>query len=111
MRTKCVLILSLCIIAATVNAQTRKMIDLTYSFSSETIYWPNTGGFVLNKDADRMTEKGYFYASNSYSAGEHGGTHFDAPRHFAQAMPTVEQIPLERLFAPAFVIDVQDKAQ
>ncbi len=103
-------LLILCSAAPDANAQSRRLIDLTYSFSSDSIYWPNANGFVLKKDADGITEKGYFYASNSYSAGEHGGTHFDAPRHFAQGMPTVEQIPLERLFAPAVVIDVQDQA-
>ncbi len=93
-----------------VQAQDGKMIDLTYSFSANSIYWPNAEGFVLKKDFHGITEKGYFYASNSYAAGEHGGTHFDAPRHFAQGMPTVEQIPLERLFAPAIVIDVREQA-
>ena len=29
-----------------------------------------------------INEKGYFYASFSYAAEEHGGTHFDAPLHF-----------------------------
>jgi kynurenine formamidase len=110
MRAKCVLILILCGAAVTARAQSRKLIDLTYSFSSESIYWPNADGFVLRKDADGITAKGYYYASNSYAAGEHGGTHFDAPRHFAQGMPGVDQVPLERLFAPAVVIDVQDRA-
>lgn len=110
MRPKCVLILILCGVAATATAQGRKLIDLTYSFSSESIYWPNADGFVLKQDAHGITNKGYFYAANSYAAGEHGGTHFDAPLHFAQGMPGVDQIPLERLFAPAVVIDVQDRA-
>ncbi len=110
MRTKCGLILVFCCLVATANSQGRKLIDLTYSFSSETIYWPNAPGFELKKDAYGVNEKGYFYASNSYSAGEHGGTHFDAPLHFAQGGLPVDRIPLERLFAPAVVIDVQDRA-
>ncbi len=65
---------------------------------------------MLKKDAYGITKKGYFYAANSYSAGEHGGTHFDAPLHFAHGMPTVDQIPLERLFGPGIVIDVQTQA-
>jgi len=110
MRTKYVLIAILSILVATANAQSRRLIDLTYPFSAETIYWPNANGFELKKDADGITEKGYFYASNSYAAGEHGGTHFDAPLHFARGMPGVDQIPLERLFAPGVVIDVRDQA-
>jgi kynurenine formamidase len=37
---------------------------------------------------------------------EHGGTHIDAPIHFAQGHQTVDQIPLKRLIAPAVIIDV-----
>jgi kynurenine formamidase len=110
MRTRSVLILIFCGVAATLNAQNRKLIDLTYAFSSDSIYWPNADGFRLRKDADGITAKGYYYAANSYSAGEHGGTHFDAPRHFAQGKAAVDQIPVERLWASAIVIDVQGSA-
>ena len=102
------LILLLCVAAA--GAQGRRLIDLTYAFSSDTICWPNADGFQLRKDADGITEKGYYYGANSYAAGEHGGTHFDAPLHFAKGMPAVDQIPLERLWAPAVVVDVQESA-
>jgi kynurenine formamidase len=37
---------------------------------------------------------------------EHGGTHLDAPLHFAAAGMATDQIPLERLMAQAIVIDV-----
>ena len=98
--------------AATLAAQTagRKLIDLTYSFSSETIYWPNAEGFKLRVDADGINEKGYFYSSETYSGGEHGGTHFDAPRHFAQGGAPVDQIPVDRLIAPGIVVDVRENA-
>jgi kynurenine formamidase len=110
MRVKGALFLIICSIFGTMHAQNRKLIDLTYSFSSETIYWPNANGFALKKEFEGMTGKGYFYTANSYSAGEHGGTHMDAPLHFAKGMPAVDQIPLERLFAQAVMIDVQDRA-
>jgi kynurenine formamidase len=108
MRIRGALFLILCVFGST-HAQSRKLIDLTYPFSSETVYWPNAEGFVLNKDFEGTAGKGYFYASNSYSAGEHGGTHMDAPVHFAKGMAAVDEIPLERLFAPAVMIDVQDR--
>jgi len=110
MSKKGVLILFVLSMAVAADAQPKRLIDLTYSFSSETIYWPNATGFVAKKDFEGITERGYFYASNSYAAGEHGGTHLDAPLHFAKGMPGVDQIPVERLFAPAVVIDVQDRA-
>ena len=110
MRAKSVVILILFGAAASAFAQGRKLVDLTHPFSADTIYWPNADGFLLKKDAEGMTAKGYYYAANSYAAGEHGGTHLDAPLHFAKGMPSVELIPLERLFAPAVVVDVQDRA-
>ena len=37
-----------------------------------------------------------------FSAPEHGGTHIDAPRHFAANSNTLDQIPLEQLWATRF---------
>jgi len=85
-------------------------IDLSYEFSSETIYWPTAEQFQLDVVAAGMTEKGYYYAANNYGAAEHGGTHIDAPIHFAQTGRTVDQIPLKQLIGPAAVIDVSAKA-
>jgi kynurenine formamidase len=65
---------------------------------------------VLKQDSYGMTEGGYFYSSNSFAAPEHGGTHLDAPIHFAEGRRTVDQIPLGQLIAPAVVIDVRAKA-
>ena len=40
--------------------------------------------FRLEKVADGMTPGGYYYAANNFFTSEHGGTHIDAPIHFAQ---------------------------
>ena len=37
---------------------------------------------------------------------EHLGTHIDAPNRFETNQPSVDQIPVEHLFAPGVVIDV-----
>ena len=57
-----------------------------------------------------MTEKGYYYSAKKFSAPEHGGTHMDAPIHFAKNGKTVDQIPLYQLFGQAIVIDVSKEA-
>jgi len=88
----------------------RKLIDLTYSFSSETIYWPTADGFQLKTDSEGMTEKGYYYSAYSFSAAEHGGTHMDAPVHFAKGMPSIDQIPLDRVIGPGVLVDVEKLA-
>jgi kynurenine formamidase len=87
------------------------VVDLTHSFDARTLYWPNSpGGFELKQLAHGMTPGGYFYSSNSFTAPEHGGTHLDAPIHFAEKGMTLDQLPLERLIAPAVVIDVSGSA-
>jgi kynurenine formamidase len=83
-----------------------RIIDLSYAYDAETIYWPTAEGFRLEKDFEGMTEKGYYYAANKFSTAEHGGTHIDAPVHFAQGRHTVDQIPLEQLMGEAVVVDV-----
>ena len=39
-------------------------------------------------------------------AAEHGGTHIDAPVHFAEGRNTVDRIPLEQLMGAGLVVDV-----
>ena len=88
-----------------------RLFDLTHSFNAGTIYWPTSPAtFELEQLAHGQTGGGYFYASNAFCAPEHGGTHLDAPIHFAEGGHTTEQIPLERLVGPAVVIDVSAAA-
>jgi kynurenine formamidase len=83
-----------------------RYVDLTHGMSSGSIFWPTGDTFRLDTVADGITPQGYYYASNNYSGNEHGGTHIDAPIHFAQGKWTVDQIPLDRLIGPAIVVDV-----
>ncbi len=87
-----------------------KIIDLSYDFSEDTIYWVNAKRFEKEKVADGMTDKGFYYSANNFSAAEHGGTHIDSPVHFAKGKQTVEQIPLEKLIAKGIKIDVSKNA-
>lgn len=83
-----------------------RLVDLTYSFSEETLYWPTAQPFALEKVADGVTPAGFYYAANNFTASEHGGTHLDAPIHFSAGKFTSEQIPLEQLLGAAIVVDV-----
>jgi kynurenine formamidase len=86
-------------------------VDLTWAFSDSTIYWPtDTMGFVHDTVSWGTTPGGFFYSSFRYGANEHGGTHLDAPLHFAAGRDAADQIPLTSLIGPAVVIDVSDKA-
>jgi hypothetical protein len=45
-----------------------------------------------------------------FSTPEHGGTHLDAPIHFAAGGHAVDRVELHRLIAPAVVIDISNRA-
>lgn len=83
-----------------------ELVDLSHTYDQTTVFWPTAEDFRLEKVADGVTPQGYYYAANNFFTSEHGGTHLDAPVHFAQGAMSVDQIPLERFFGPAVVVDV-----
>ena len=86
-------------------------VDLTHSFGENTIYWPtDTAGFQFEELAYGMTDGGWFYSSYALATAEHGGTHLDAPIHFAEGRLTADRIPLDGLIGPAAVVDVTAQA-
>jgi kynurenine formamidase len=90
---------------------TGTIVDLSYAFDSQTVYWPTAESFHLNKDFEGVTEQGFYYSAYRYSAAEHGGTHLDAPVHFARGHRSADEIPLEQLLGAAIVIDVTKQCE
>lgn len=87
------------------------LIDLSHSYGDDTLYWPTAPSrFEKTVISFGETEDGGFYSAFSICTPEHGGTHLDAPLHFARDGLPTEKIPLENLIAPAVVIDVSEKA-
>jgi kynurenine formamidase len=74
------------------------LVDLSHPYDGQTLFWPTAERFALKSVADGVTPGGYYYAANWFSMEEHGGTHIDAPRHFADGRWTVDEITnLDRL--------------
>lgn len=104
--------------AAIVSCQTKPVslegaewVDLTHSFDSTTLYWPNNlKGFEHPVDFEGMSPAGFYYSSFALSTPEHGGTHLDAPKHFAENRLSADEIPLSSLTGMAIVIDISAKA-
>ena len=88
----------------------KEIIDLSHTFSDETVYWVTAKEFKLDVVAKGDTDKGFFYAANNFETAEHGGTHIDAPIHFAKGKQSVEDIPLDKLIGEAIKIDVTANA-
>ncbi|XP_078347764.1 isatin hydrolase-like [Oculina patagonica] len=88
----------------------QEWIELSYPFDNETIYWPTSLNFKHTKVFDGYTDDGFYYSKYDLSGAEHGGTHLDAPSHFAEGKWTAHEIPLDRLIGPAIKIDISSKA-
>ena len=86
------------------------LVDLSHAYDDRTLFWPTAERFALKAVANGMTPGGYYYAANWFSMEEHGGTHIDAPRHFAEGRWTVDEIPLDRLSGTAAVVDISAQA-
>lgn len=88
------------------------LVDLSHPYDDETVYWPTAPSrFEKTTLSSGMTANGYFYSAYSIATPEHGGTHIDAPIHFAEGQDTTDAIPLERLIAPAVVVDMTESAK
>ncbi|MGP0630624.1 cyclase family protein [Nitrospina sp. 32_T5] len=83
-----------------------RLADLTHPFDETTIYWPTSKPFALSEVHKGLVDDHYWYEANNFEAAEHGGTHMDAPVHFAKGRWTADAIPLDRLIAPGVMVDL-----
>ncbi|MBI1761780.1 MAG: cyclase family protein [Acidobacteria bacterium] len=93
--------------ATTTALNTAKVVDLTYNFDDQTIYWPTAQPFKWEKEAWGRSAAGWWYTAGRYSASEHGGTHVDAPIHFGEGKASMDELPLQRLIGPVSKIDIR----
>jgi kynurenine formamidase len=88
------------------------VVDLTQPLSEQTplIRLPepfvNTPGWTL-RELSRYDDRGPAWYWNAFEGGEHVGTHFDAPIHWATGRDKedVSQVPIRNLVGPAVLID------
>jgi len=96
------------LLAGIASRQTR-VVDLTYAINDHLPPWPgDSRPFEVRTNAT-MEKDGYF--TRRFAMLEHYGTHLDAPAHFVAGQAHVDQIPPEKLFGPAVVIDVREEAK
>jgi kynurenine formamidase len=100
-------------LTAAIAAGSVEVVDLTAPLSSQTPIlalpeplgqtWP----FAL-EEISRYDDRGPAWYWNNISTGEHTGTHFDAPIHWVSGRDgaDIAQVPVQRLIAPAVVLDV-----
>jgi len=83
------------------------VVDMTYAINGKLPAWPGDDRPFEAKVVATPEKDGYF--ARSFFTLEHYGTHMDAPAHFPPGKESLDQIPLEHLFAPAVVIDVREE--
>lgn len=99
------------LMAQPLDLQGYRLVDLTHAYNADTVFWPTPPThFKLEQLHFGETPAGFFYSANRFCLPEHGGTHLDAPIHFARDRETMDQVGLVRLIGPVVVIDVSAKA-
>lgn len=109
---------TLCLVAAcsspapepTATFPSGQVIDLSHTYDESTLYWPTAAPFRLESVAEGLTPGGYYYSANNVFTAEHGGTHLDAPVHFAAGGRTADAIPVDRFVGGAVIVDVVEAA-
>lgn len=93
------------LLAGIPTGQTR-VIDLSYVINSHSPAWPGDEHPFTATTVDTMAKDGYF--ARRFTMLEHYETHMDAPAHFG-GKDTLDEIPIQRFFAPGVVIDVREQ--
>jgi arylformamidase len=84
-----------------------KLIDVSVPLDAKLPTYPNNTPFTLEA-VKRIAEGGSSNVSSLHLSA-HTGTHVDAPRHFFDAGPGTETLPLEMLLGRARVVDVTSR--
>lgn len=96
-----------------------RIVDLTHALTPEfpVIVLPPEFGACQpfrKEEVSRYDDRGPAWYWNNLYMSEHAGTHFDAPAHWVSGreLPgnTVDTLPVERLVAPASVLDFSAEA-
>lgn len=83
-----------------------KIFDISLTISPQLPVWPGDPQVELEQ-VDSM-DKGAHANVSHFSAGVHVGTHVDAPHHFLNDGRTIEQLPLDVLTGPCYVVQLPD---
>lgn len=80
--------------------------DISLTLSPNLPTWPGDPGLEL--ELFESMEEGAHANVTKISTSVHVGTHVDAPHHFLNDGRTVEQLPLEVLTGPCYVVQLPD---
>lgn len=79
-------------------------VDLTLEWHPDMLSFPGYPAFRAEKLSDYESDG---LVSHEFTATSHTGTHIDAPAHFIDGAPGIDEIDLDTLNGPAKVIDLR----
>ena len=86
-----------------------RVFDVTVPVSADLPVWPGDPAVVVEPVA--RIARGDVANVSRVALSSHAGTHVDAPWHFVDGAPTLEEIPAERWIGPCVVVRVPDDAR
>ncbi len=92
------------LLSLSTGVEARRTWDVSVRVESGMHCYP--GDPVLETRRVRAIAEGDAANLTHLSLGAHTGTHVDAPAHFIDGAPTLEQVPLDRFVGPATVLDL-----
>jgi len=81
-------------------------IDISTPLRADMLVWP--GDDPIRVEQTLFLNRGDSYNLTYLAMSAHTGTHIDAPRHFLRDGAGMETMPLDVMFGPARVVDVDD---
>jgi arylformamidase len=81
------------------------MIDVTLPMFEGCVSWPSHGEAFSAEPLARIAH-GDVCNTTAFRCSAHLGTHLDAPRHFIDDGPPIDQVDLDLLIGPADVVEV-----
>jgi len=86
-----------------------RILDIGHALGPDNPAWPGDDKPFEAVPNATMEKDGYF--TRKFTSLEHFGTHLDAPAHFVKGGWTVDQIPAERFYGTAVVLDAREESR
>jgi len=87
----------------------KELIDISIPLKTGMVCWPGSPGFTLTRIMDM--EMGDVANGSQINTDVHIGTHIDAPWHSIPNGATIEQLPIDVLIGPAYVLRLPDVSE
>ena len=91
-----------------------RIIDLSRDLDTDTPPFPGDNEveiFITQSKGEHTSEEEGYLNASTIRFSVHTGTHMDAPFHFFNDQPTIDQIPLESCIGPAICLDLTNRYQ